>query len=208
VSHLVRSSSRARRRSLALGAVVAAGLVVTGCTGGEPEPSPTVEESGGSTPTKTPEPEPTGTEPAKPERPAAMDNDDAEGAAAAAEYFASLYGYTLSTLDSDEWERLSHEACGFCSETLEQVNWLREAGGKHTGGELTLDIAEPGKYVRDEQTGIRPLDGVVTQAALTVTDGSGTEIASEPAGTQDVRVEVGRHDGQWVIVELAPIPEG
>ncbi len=192
-----------------MGAVVALGWVVAGCTGGgDPGPSPSVEEPVVTSPSETPEPTPTETGPVKPERPAAMERDDAEGAAAAAEYFASLYGYTLTTLDSTEWEALAHDSCGFCSETLEQVNWLRESGGTHAGGELSLEIDDPGKYVRDAQTGIWPLDGVVKQSAFTVVDGTGDEIASEPAGSREVRVEVGRHDGQWVIVELAPIPEG
>ncbi|MBN0040551.1 hypothetical protein JN535_10290 [Cellulosimicrobium cellulans] len=192
-----------------MGVVLAVGWVVAGCSGGgDPGPDPSVEEPVESSGSQSPEPSPSEAGPAKPERPAAMDRADAEGAAAAAEYFASLYGYTLATLDSAEWEALAHDSCGFCSETLEQVRWLRESGGSHTGGELSLVIADPGKYVRDAQTGIWPLDGVVKQATFTVTDGTGAEIASEPAGSREVRVEVGRNDGHWVIVEISPIPKG
>src|SRR6478609_144939 len=115
---LVRRSrvlSRARRRSLAVGAVVAVGWVVAGCTGGgDPGPSPSVEEPVVPSPSGTPEPSPTETGPVKPERPAAMERDDAEGAAAAAEYFLELYPYVMTTGDTTEWDAMAHEECESC----------------------------------------------------------------------------------------------
>ena len=205
----LRSRSNARRRTLALGVVVTAGCLVAGCTGGgEPAPSPPVETSAEPSVTEVPEPEPTTTGPPKPERPAAMERDDAEGAAAAAEYFLSLYGYVLATGDTAEWDSLSHAECGFCADTSAQASWLRENDGKHSGGEMSLQIKDAGKYARDAATGIWPLDGAATQSAFSVTDASGEEIASGPATSRSVRAEVGRNENEWVIVEIAPSPEG
>lgn len=186
-----------------------AGCLVAGCTGGgDPAPSPPVETSAEPSVTEVPEPGPTTTGPPKPERPAAMERDDAEGAAAAAEYFLSLYGYVLATGDTTEWDFLSHAECGFCADTSDQASWLRENGGKHSGGEMSLKIENAGKYARDAATGIWPLDGVATQSAFSVTDASGEEIASGPATFRPVRAEVGRNESEWVIVEIAPAPEG
>ncbi|RXR26365.1 hypothetical protein EQW78_01640 [Oerskovia turbata] len=137
-----------------------------------------------------------------------MDTDDAEGAAAAAEYYIELSGYALAAVDDSDLKGMSHGTCGYCSETLEQVAWLASSGGSYDGGQLDASVDDPGKYVRDEQTGIYPLDVTVTQEALTVVDGDGAEIASEPTSVATVRVEVGRNDGNWVIVEIAPVPEG
>ncbi|MBM7480596.1 hypothetical protein JOD49_003516 [Oerskovia jenensis] len=137
-----------------------------------------------------------------------MDTDDAEGAAAAAEYYVELSGYALAAVDDSDLKAMSHRTCGYCSETLEQVAWLASSGGSYAGGEMDASVDDPGKYVRDEQTGIYPLDVTVTQEALTVVDRDGVEIASEPTSVATARVEVGRSDGSWVIVEIASVPEG
>ena len=172
MSHLVRSSSRARRRSLALGAVVAVGLVVTGCTGGEPEPSPSVEESGGSTPTETPEPTPTETRPAKPERPAAMENDDAEGAAAAAAYFLQLYPYVMATGDTTEWDAMTWtETCGFCTSVSQDATSVADAGHTFVGGGVTAAIEK--SWPLDTFTGGFPVDVQAEMQEAQVVDANG-----------------------------------
>ncbi|MFI2703156.1 DUF6318 family protein [Cellulosimicrobium composti] len=195
------------RRSLLAVGIVVAGCLVAACTGGgEPDPTPPVETSVAPSPTPTPEPTETG--PTKPERPAAMDRDDAEGAGAAAEYFLRLYSPMMTSKDSADWEAMSHAECGYCSASLEKVRWLEEADGTYAGGDITLEIEDPSKYTRDEQTGLFPLDGVLAQEALVVTDAEGRTVASEPATTMNVRVEVGRSNANWVIVEIAPRPGG
>ncbi|MGW9467025.1 DUF6318 family protein [Cellulosimicrobium sp. MI9406] len=185
-----------------------AGCLVAGCTGGgEPAPSPPVETSAEPSETETPEPEPTTTGPPKPERPAAMERDDAEGAAAAAAYFLGLYSDMMSSQDSAEWEEMSHAECGYCAASLDKVEWLRESGSAYEGGRITLDVDDPFKYVRDSQTGVFPLDGTLSQDALKVTAADGSEVASESTTSMAVRIEVGKSDDDWVIVEIAPLPE-
>jgi len=198
--------SRARRRSLAVGAVVAVGWVVAGCTGGgDPGASPSVEEPVAPSPSESPEPTPTETGPVKPERPAAMDRDDAEGAAAAAEYFLELYPYVMATGDTVEWEAMSHVECGYCSGSLENANWLVETRSAFTGGATTTEVLH--NYSRDEATGIYPVDLRSTQESILVVDEAGETVEQVDKDVLDVRVEVGRNAGAWVIVEVVPLSE-
>ncbi|MBD5785079.1 hypothetical protein IF650_02695 [Cellulosimicrobium terreum] len=202
---VLRSPVRARRRVVAAGVVVAVGLVVGGCTGEEPtEPDPstsTVEAE--PEPTEEPEPTPTETGPAKPERPAAMEKDDAEGAAAAAMYFMELVPRSLQSQDSSELKMMSHESCGFCDSTLENIEWLVDNDGTYAGGELEIEIDDPNRYVRDEATGIFPFDATINQERIEVADGDSHEVSTVEKKTWEARIEVGRQDGDWVIVEVA-----
>ncbi|MET7132621.1 DUF6318 family protein [Cellulosimicrobium sp. MI9406] len=136
-----------------------------------------------------------------------MERDDAEGAAAAAAYFLGLYSDMMSSQDSAEWEEMSHAECGYCAASLDKVEWLRESGSAYEGGRITLDVDDPFKYVRDSQTGVFPLDGTLSQDALKVTAADGSEVASESTTSMAVRIEVGKSDDDWVIVEIAPLPE-
>lgn len=113
------------RRPIAAAALALSGLVA-GCSGAEdpepatPEPTPVT-----SAPSASPSPSPSAEGVDKPERPAAMDQHDADGAAAAAEYFIELYDYVMRTGDTSEWEAMSHGTCGFCSDAISQANRLQ-----------------------------------------------------------------------------------
>src|SRR5690606_13769770 len=81
-----------------------------------------------------------------PERPAAMDRDDVEGAKAAAQYFIELYPYVYATGDLDEWRAMSHEECVFCESVIVNVEDLHGDGGYGVGGALdieSIDAAPP-----------------------------------------------------------------
>ena len=65
----------------------------------------------------------------KPERPAGMDEQTPEGAAAAATYFLSLYSYVYATGDLSLWQAMSTSDCEFCRLVAERVNTLHESGG-------------------------------------------------------------------------------
>jgi hypothetical protein len=200
------SSARARRRVLATGAVVAAGLLVAGCTGeqpAEPEPSTSTVEAD---PTETPEPSPTETGRAKPERPAAMDQEDAAGAAAAAEYFIELYPYVMATGDTSEWESMSLDTCEPCSGFIEQASTIASRGDVFEGGVIAAEVPEPGRYVRDEVTGIFPLDVAYTQEPMTISSSAGEELYASDMTSSERRVEMGLRGGEWVVVTIAEIP--
>lgn len=198
------SSVRARRRVLATGAVVAVGLLVAGCTADEPaEPDPTTTTAEAE-PSETPEPSPTETGPAKPERPAAMEQEDAEGAAAAAEYFIELYPYVMTTGDTSEWEAMSHEACGPCASLIEDARLRLEDGDVFEGGGTDANMVQA--YQRDEATGIFPLDLEVAQEAVQIASPAGEVLYSEDARTFVRRAEMGLRNGAWTVVTFAEVP--
>lgn len=210
-----RPSSRARRRVarpavvLALGVVggLGASLVLAGCTGEEPvapEPSTSSVET---EPAETAEPSPTETGPPAPERPAAMERDDAEGAAAAAEFFMALIPIALAEQDASAVQAMSHETCGFCESNIDDVEWLIANDGSYSGGSLDVEIPDPRQYQRDEATGIFPLDATIRQGAIRVVDGDGEVVGDVEPTTWNARIEVGRTNGHWVIVEVATTGE-
>lgn len=183
------------------GLVVAVGLVVSGCTGSTPDPDVSSSSTSGPTPVASPSASPTPSVPAKPERPAAMERDDAEGAAAAAEYFIELYPYVMATGDTEEFEAMSHRACGFCDDALEQAKRIRTRQDTWTGGKVRSVLLET--YARDEITGVYPLDFEVEQAAARITDADGATVFEGKDERATYRVELGWQKDDWVVVEIA-----
>ncbi len=187
----------------AIGLIVTAGLVLTACTGspGESEASP----SSADDPTPVVSASPSPTVPPKPERPEAMNREDAEGAAAAAKYFIELYPYVMATGDVEEFKAMSHRACGFCEELTTQALAIRDQGEIFVGGETSVQITK--EYRRDEVTGIYPFDSKITQEAQTITAPDGSVVLDADREVLERRIEMGRRAGEWVMVTVAPIPE-
>ncbi|AEG44167.1 DUF6318 family protein [Isoptericola variabilis] len=194
-------------RTTAVAVILAA--TAAGCSGGgdpgsgamSPEPTPsttTAEPSSSPSPSASADGE-------KPERPAAMEQHDAEGAAAAAEYFLSLYNYTKTTGETAEWESMSHEACDFCRAVVERTTEIQREGLTLDGGDLSYRVLE--SYARDAATGIFPLDMEVTQEASTTTAPNGSVESSSEKQTDVMRIEMGLRADEWVVVTVAPKPE-
>lgn len=185
------------------GLVLAAGLALSACTGAKPDPEVSAGPTGDPTPTASASPSPP--VPTKPERPEAMEREDAEGAAAAAEYFIELYPYVMATGDTEEFEAMSHRACGFCDDALEQAKRIEARNYTYSGGGSTFSLIET--YMRDEVTGIFPLDAEISQNPSLISDTQGKEVYSADATVSESRVEMGISNGEWVVVTVAPIPE-
>ncbi|GAB3166061.1 hypothetical protein GCM10027059_24560 [Myceligenerans halotolerans] len=135
-----------------------------------------------------------------------MKQNDAKGAAAAAEYFIELYPYVMATGDTAEFEAMSHEACGFCADTLSDARRIARNEESYIGGQTAITIGQ--MYERDELTGIYPLDLSVVQDASQVIDQQGKEVSALEEVASDLRIEVGRRAGQWVIAEVASTSGG
>jgi multidrug efflux pump subunit AcrA (membrane-fusion protein) len=194
-------------RHLTTAAVLALTGLLAACSDTEelaepplPTPTPTVAEPSPS-PSPTPSTEP-GNE--KPQRPAAMDQHNAEGAVAALHYFLSLDPYAMRTGDVAALKAMSHRSCGYCSSRLEQAETISERGDIYEGGFTTATVLK--KYQRDPVTGIWPLDVELWEEAALITDRSGGEVFASPDGTAQRRVEMGVVDGEWVVVEIGLIP--
>jgi hypothetical protein len=188
------------------GLIVGVGLALAACTGSTPDPDVTGSSTGESTPVASASASPTPWEPAKPERPEAMKRDDAEGAAAAAEYFIELYPYVMATGDTEEFEAMSHRACGFCDDALAQARQIEEGGWQYTGGGSTLSVTQA--YERDDLTGIYPLDVEISQESSQISESDGAQLDSVESKVFDRRIELGLRRGEWVVVTVAPIPAG
>ncbi|WP_419707920.1 DUF6318 family protein [Promicromonospora sp. NFX87] len=171
--------------------------------GAAPDPEVSTGPTGDPTPTASASPSPS--VPTKPERPEAMERDDAEGAAAAAEYFIELYPYVMATGDTEEFEAMSHRACGFCEQALRDTARIQDRDQRFVGGTTEVKVLD--QYLRDDLTGIYPLDVEVTQEASTTLDPAGSAVASAEPQTSAHRVEVAQKDGRWVVVAIAPRPE-
>jgi len=134
-----------------------------------------------------------------------MKRDDAEGAAAAAEYFIELYPYVMATGDTEEFEAMSHRACGFCEQALKDANRIQSRGQVFQGGATEAKLLD--LYLQDDLTGIYPLDVEVRQQASETLDANGSVVSSAKALTSEHRVEVGRKNDRWLVVAIAPRPE-
>ena len=187
----------------AIGLIVTAGLALSACTGSPGDPEASASSADDPTPVVSASPSPTA--PAKPERPEAMNHKDAEGAAAAAEYFIELYPYVMATGDVEEFEAMSHRACGFCADALEQAARIQDSAWVYTGGESSLSVSQT--YLRDGVTGIIPIDVEISQQSSRIADRGGEEIYSVDSKVFDRRVEMGRKHGEWVVVTIAPVPK-
>jgi len=185
--------------------LTAAACLVAGCTGGQ-EPTPSPPSATAVEPAPAPSPTPTTDAPVKPERPAAMDTDDAAGAAAAAEYYVELYAYVMTSGDTSEWDAMSHAECESCAGLLEQARTIAERGDTFVGGATSAEVDDPGKYVRDQQTGIYPLDIAISEEASIIQDAAGAELYSSVGETSRKRIEMGRLNGSWIVVGIAEIP--
>lgn len=187
----------------AIGLIATAGLALSACTG--PPPDPEASRSPSSDPTPAASASPPPEKPAKPERPEAMKRKDAEGAAAAAEYFIELYPYVMSTGDTEEFEAMSHRACGFCAQALKDAGRIQDRDQTFRGGGIEVKILD--RFRRDDLTGIYPLDVEVKQEASETLDVDGSLVSSAEAQVSDHRVEIGRKGDLWVIVAIAPRPK-
>ncbi|MEG3614992.1 DUF6318 family protein [Isoptericola haloaureus] len=198
---------------LPLAAAVLGAALLTGCTGDQPAPEAVASSPPASTPASdppsaepSPSPSPSETGPSKPERPAAMDKKDADGAAAAVKYILALEQPMMVTGDTAEWERRSHRSCEYCASRLDQAQTIAERGDIFEGGDVSVTVDTV--YQRDAVTGIWPVDITGDESPSEILDRAGEVVFTSDGGTGERRVEVALKDGSWVLVELGMIPDG
>ncbi|PVU83588.1 hypothetical protein DDP54_11950 [Cellulomonas sp. WB94] len=130
---------------------------------------PTVAAS----PTPTPAASPSPTTTTKPERPAAMDTVDLDGAIATAEYFLSLYPYVYNTGDLTDWKALAHSDCIFCASVVTNAERMHGQHQHQVGTDTVVNFAtgvevDPGAWFS--------VDINATQGPWSVIDDAGTLI--------------------------------
>ncbi|MGN7704889.1 DUF6318 family protein [Cellulosimicrobium sp. 22601] len=186
-----------------MGVVVAVGCVVAGCTGGGgPGQSPSVDEPAVPSPSESPEPSPAETGPVKPERPAAMDRDDAEGAAAAAEYFLELYPYVMATGDTAEWDAMTWtETCGFCSSVSEDARSITQDGHTFAGGAVITELEK--SWPLDELIGGYPVDLNATMEEGQIVDAGGTVVRTIDGFTGVMELGLLHDQSGWNVLAVS-----
>ena len=190
-----------RSRAILAATIAAAALLVAGCDSDSPT---------------TPSPEPTTTDPGtdaapsaspsavvvKPDRPAELDDDGPAGAEAAAVYFLELDDYIMKTGDTDEFKAMSQKSCEFCAKRLAQAVEIEDRGYTWKGTQSHPRVIHT--YEQDAATGIWPLDVVVSQT-VKIVDSSGDTVHSAAPQKEDLAFEVGRKNGDWIIVEVGRV---
>jgi hypothetical protein len=187
-----------------IGAAAAVALALSllgGCSfgGSDPAAAPTsAAPTVTAPPTPTPSPSPTTTA-TKPERPAAMDTVNLDGAIATARYFLELQPYVASTGNLAEWRAMSHADCVFCSGVTDEVTRMFALGHHQEGTETTILSAtgvevNPGVYF---QVNVELVQGPASEV-----DGSGAVIEAQPlTSTFDVALAVVRDGSRWLVRE-------
>ncbi|TFH72170.1 DUF6318 family protein [Cellulomonas sp. HD19AZ1] len=195
----MRMQGRAMRAVLTTGLVALAAFGCTGSPTPEPTTSATPDRSAPPSPSATPTSAPTQGMTAPPERPDAMATPNADGAAAAASYFISLFPYVHATGDFTEWDALSAPGCQFCSGVRSDVVEVRGRGNR------TLSSAEV-----LSASGLEIEANRWYSATLHVSIGPSTEVDPQdapvrehPAEDRAIDVVMTWSDG-WQIDEIGP----
>jgi len=185
--------------------VVAIALVTSGCaTDAEPTDDATSKPpvTATSTPTPSPTPPPKVDVTVPPVRPEAMATPSADGAAAAASYFISLYAYIYATGDTSTWRQMSAATCAFCLDAAADAEAIT-ASGRRGGTPVEITSAEgielkPGEWFT---AGLR-----VIQPPTIEVDASGNETQTSDGGTYDFDFAM-TWSGDWIVdsVGIEPV---
>lgn len=197
---------RMRGQAIVVTVGVGVGLVLFGCTpDADPTDPATAQPTATSTPTPTPSPTPSPTldVTAPPERPEAMATLDADGAAAAASYFISLYPYVYATGDLTTWNEFSAPDCVFCSSTRDGATGVHDKGHRLEGGAITIDSAD-GTEVDAGRWYSATL--LTSEAASVEYDANGGVVDETPGARHQIFVALSVESGAWVVdgVEVRP----
>jgi len=193
------TTSRGDRHGAAATALGAC-LLLTACTDASaPTRTPTPEPTATATPTTSPTPTPTTDVTVAPQRPEAMATPSADGAAAAASYFISLFPYINATGDLVEWNALSSPECTFCAGVRTNVEELHTQGNRNLGGAEILSAT--GTEVDAGRWYSARLHVVI--APSVDVDASGTLLDEHPKEDRQIDVVMTWQDG-WTIDEVGP----
>ncbi|MBO3093612.1 DUF6318 family protein [Cellulomonas dongxiuzhuiae] len=185
-------------------AAVAVGLLVSGCTTDTAPADTSTEESTAmetATPSPSPTPSPTLDVTVPPKRPEAMATPSADGAAAAASYFISLYVYMYATGDTSTWRQMSAPTCAFCLDAAADAEAVA-ASGRRGGTPVEIKSAEglelkPGEWFTARLRVIQPPTIEV--------DTSGNETQTSDGGTYDFDFAM-TWNGDWTIDSIGVEP--
>lgn len=165
----------------------AAAVLLSGCSGGSDDPTPTAsEESAPSTSEATaiestsaaPTAEPTESVDSWAAGPPAvtweMRLDDEAGAIAFVEYYVDLLNYSYAKLDTSELERVSDDDCVGCNSIIESIGTVVANEYVLSGGHS--EVIELSGIPESHESSVYHVDMILHFEALTIYDQAGTEL--------------------------------
>ena len=191
----MRMQGRAVRAAVVAGMIA---LVAGGCTE-SPTPRPTTSPTPSRSETPSPSATPTADAAMPPQRPEAMASADADGAAAAASYFISLFPYVHATGDFAEWDALSAPGCQFCSGVRADVVDVLGRGNRTLSSAEILSAS--GLEIEADRWYSATLH--VSIGPSTEVDSQGGAVQEHPAEDRTIDVVMTWSDG-WQIDEVGP----
>lgn len=126
-----------------------------------------------------------------------MNQDDVQGAIAAAQYFLELYPYAYNTGDLTEWREMSHPECIFCASVIENVEALHASGGYEVGGEFVFETVSARDPLPDND--YFAVDFEVVQQEIRELDKSGHLAKVTPEADFSIFTAVLRSEDDWMI---------
>ena len=192
----------------------AAAVLLSGCSGGSDDPTPTAsEESAPSTSEATaiestsaaPTAEPTESVDSWAAGPPAvtweMRLDDEAGAIAFVEYYQEVANYSFDTLDSAELTRISDDDCVGCNAMIETLETMSEENIRRIGGERTLVSVINAEYFPDSAVYIIDIESADAAATLVDSDGNTLQSAGATSGGSSFAVRF-NSSYDWTMISM------
>jgi len=129
-----------------------------------------------------------------------MSQPSADGAAAAAGYFMSLYAYANATGELSEWDAMSAPGCTFCAGVREDVESRRAAGVRNIG-EVHVRSAAATEVDAGRWYSAR-LQVLIGESEDVKDDGSIVEV--HPPEDHEIDVVMTWTEASWIIDEVGP----
>lgn len=192
-------------------AVIAAGLVIAGCSAEEPEPdfTPTLPPSKSSSALDGDEPnsdsESGGTQ-ISPEIPELnfQDIEPTEAAKILVDFFIAAYDYGYDTYDLEPLKAVSHPQCATCN--LHMDRWVTQSneGITSEGGHLQLKSIETFLVADDEVLA----EALIQQDGWEDYDANAVKIDEEEATSKELGFVIRVHEGTWKIRAISDLGSG
>ena len=124
-----------------------------------------------------------------------MGTPSAQGAAAAATYFVSLYPYIFATGDLSEWDALSDVDCQYCQNVRASVEDQVARGVRGEGSDITV-VSADGTELAPGDTYAADLE--ITQAPSFEVKSDGTRVPDGDGGRYQLHLALWWREG-WLI---------
>ncbi len=187
-------------------AVIAAGLVIAGCSAEEPEPdfTPTMPPSKSSSTLdgedEEAQPNPAASPDLKPPPiPPEIEEKTLEGAEAAARYYIDAFNYGYAMRDSEPMEFISLTKCESCAIHIDSIQELASQNRMFLGGWIELEDTD--EIYKDGEQFLVTFPG--NQEPFSILETNGDVVTKGDGGPFTAKLLAKFEDGQWKISATA-----